>query len=124
MKTRTARWRTLILYVLFLRLGHGRVSDWLLPQDDHGEGDEDEEEEEEEEEEDGGKRSHAHGRTRGVLPHSPTMSPPSSAPPRTPRDALSPARDSLPAQKVQPTSGNSRVKVVRQWVPSRGVAAH
>ena len=96
----------------------------LTIQDDHGEGEEDEEEEEEEEEEDGGKRSHASSRPRGhdMQHQSPTMSPPSSAPPRTPRDALSPVNNSPPAQKLQPTNAGSRVKAIRQWAPSRLVS--
>lgn len=92
---------------------------------DNGDGDEDEEEEEEEEEEDGGRRGNAYGRTRGhgLSYQSPTMSPPSSAPPRTPRDTTSPVNVSSVAQKLQPAT-NPRVKVVRQWAPNARVASH
>lgn len=87
---------------------------------DANDDDDDDEEEEEEEEADNPGQSPSAGRVHGreVPRQTPPTSPPSSAPPRTPHDPLSPVSTSA---KLQPNTA-ARVKVVRQWTPSRVVA--
>ncbi|TCD68198.1 casein kinase 2 regulatory subunit [Steccherinum ochraceum] len=76
---------------------------------DHQDGEDDDEEEEEEEEEDQGGGGRPTERPAGTSRH--TLSPPSSAPPRTPPEVFSVA-PALAAVFKQPDNG--RLKVVRQ----------
>jgi len=78
---------------------------------DGGQGDDDDDEEEEEEEEAPGSMPGRHGSTRSH----PTLSPPSSAPPRTPPAAFNSANITGMSLKLPELGTSSKVRVVRQW---------
>ena len=77
--------------------------------------DDDDEEEEEEEDEEGGGYPKTLSPTYGQQRQTPPTSPPSSAPPRTPRDALSPVDSTGLAQKQASAEASAKAMAARQW---------